>query len=110
VASEEMANLIMGVYLKGGSLPDNGETYAQTDGDIFNRLARDVSLCTDSREDGGKIGWIDNPQHHDNDSDRLDKTNGVVYGLISPETIETMFQKRVKGGDVIKLPASDGID
>ena len=49
VASEEMADLILGVYLKGGSIPGNDETYIQTDGDIFNRLATDVSLCSSTR-------------------------------------------------------------
>ena len=49
VASNEMADLISGVYLKGGSIPGNDETYIQTDGDIFNRLASDVSLCSSTR-------------------------------------------------------------
>ena len=49
VASNEMADLILGVYLKGGSVPGNDETYIQTDGDIFNRLANDVSLCSSTR-------------------------------------------------------------
>ena len=49
VASEEMADLILGVYLKGGSIPGNDETYMQTDEDIFNRLASDVSLCSSTR-------------------------------------------------------------
>jgi len=98
----------MSVYLKGGSLPDTEETYVQTDGDIFTRLARDVSLCTDSREGGGKIGWLNNPFHQENDSDILEKTNDVASEMISPEVIEMVFQERVKGGDVIKLPAADG--
>lgn len=49
VASNEMADLLLGVYLKGGSIPGNDETYIQTDGDIFNRLANDVSLCSSTR-------------------------------------------------------------
>ena len=49
VASNEMADLVLGVYLKGGSIPGNDETYIQTDGDIFNRLANDVSLCSSTR-------------------------------------------------------------
>ncbi|KAL7526425.1 hypothetical protein ACHAXR_001483, partial [Thalassiosira sp. AJA248-18] len=107
VASEEMADLIMGVYLKGGSLPGNEETYGKSDGDILARLAHDVSLCTDSREDGGKVGWVDNPNNQDNTADRLEKTNEVVYEMLSPDVIQMVFEKRVKGGDVIKLPASD---
>ena len=108
LSSEEMADLIMDVYLKGGSIPGKDETYVQTDGDIFTRLARDVSLCTDTREDGGKIGWVDNHKHEENDADRLDKTNVAVYELISPDVIKMLFSQRVKGGDVVKLQASDG--
>ena len=110
VASEDMADLIMEVYLKGGSLPgkEEEETYAKTEGDIFTRLARDVSLCAASREDGGKIGWVDNPLNRENTSDKMDKTNSVVHEMISPEVIQMVFEERVKGGDVRKLPASDG--
>jgi len=107
VASEEMADLISGVYLKGGSIPGNDETYIQTDGDIFNRLANDVSLCSSTRDDGGKIGWVDNPMNQDN-QERLDKTNSVVSEIIAPDVIEMVFKQRVKGGDCLKLPASDG--
>ena len=104
VASEEMANLIMDVYLKGGNLPDiNDEIYSQTDGDIFTRLASDVSLCQATREDGGKVGWVDNPKNKDNDSNRLEKTNGVVSEIISSDVIQMIFEQRVKGGDVLKL-------
>ena len=106
VASEEMANLIMDVYLKGGNLPDvNDETYSQTDGDIFTRLASDVSLCQATREDGGKVGWVDNPKNKDNDSNRLEKTNGVVSEIISSDVIQTIFEQRVKGGDILKVKA-----
>ena len=106
VASEEMANLIMDVYLKGGNLPDiNDEIYSQTDGDIFTRLASDVSLCQATREDGGKVGWVDNPKNKDNDSNRLEKTNGVVSEIISSDVIQTIFEQRVKGGDILKVKA-----
>ncbi|KAL9188270.1 hypothetical protein ACHAXT_006648 [Thalassiosira profunda] len=105
VASEEMADLILDVYMKGGTLQQ--DTYAKTDGDIFNRIANDVSLCADTREDGGKIGWVDNPLNEDNTSDRLEKTNAVLHGIVSPDVIQTVFQGRVKGGDVVKAPASE---
>ena len=123
VASEEMADLIMDVYLKGGSLPSAGKdddddvvvddetsNYGASNSDIFTRLASDVSLCTDTREDGGKIGWVDNPMNTNNDEERLRKTNMVVHDLISPEVIQRVFEQRVKGGDVIKFPASSKED
>jgi hypothetical protein len=109
VSTEEMVDLIMDIYLKGGNLPGNNETYGPTDGDVFNRLARDVSLCPDSREDGGKIGWVDNPSNEFNDdADKLDRTNRVAHGMLDPDLIRRVFQERVKGGDVLKLQATDG--
>jgi hypothetical protein len=109
VSTEEMVDLIMAIYLKGGSLPGNDETYGPTDGDVFTRLARDVSLCADSREDGGKIGWVDNPCNECNDdANKLDRTNRVAYGMLDLHLIKRLFQERVKGGDVLKLQATDG--
>ncbi len=111
VSSEEMANLIMDVYSKGGMLPDNNTAYCQTDGDVFSRLAKDVSLCTNTREEGGKIGWVDNPNHKGNDvveSDDVDAINRVVHNIISPDVIRNLFQERVKGGDTVKLATKDG--
>jgi hypothetical protein len=109
VASDEMADLIMDIYLRGGSLPGKDETYGKTDGDVFTRLARDVSLCADSREDGGKIGWVDNPSNKFNDdTNKFDGTNRVAYGMIDPDIIMRVFHERVKGGDVVKLQATDG--
>jgi hypothetical protein len=109
VSTEDMLDLIMDIYLKGGSLPGNDKTYGSTDGDVFSRLAQDVSLCADSREDGGKIGWVDNPSNEFNDdTDKLDRTNRVAYGMLDPDLVKRVFQERVKGGDVLKLPATDG--
>lgn len=109
-----MADLILELYLRGGSLPENTSTtpsdgaYKTQEGDVFARLARDVSLCSDSREEGGKIGWVDNASHFErrNDSGKnIEELNAVVSELISPEVVREVFQRRVKGGDVIKLPA-----
>ena len=46
--------------------------------------------------------------NQDNDQERLDKTNSVVSDIIAPDVIEMIFEERVKGGDCLKLPASDG--
>lgn len=102
-----MANLIMDVYSKGGILPGIDEAYFQTNGDIFSRLARDVSLCTSSREEGGKIGWVDNPNHRGvTNSERNEIINQSVHGMLSPEVVGSLFQKRAKGGDIVKIPAT----
>ena len=108
VASDEMADLILEIYLKGGSLPGNDEMYGKSDGDVFTRLARDVSLCVDSREDGGKIGWVDNPRNMFNDDTDKEGTNKVAYGKIDFDLIQRVFRERVKGGDIVKLQTTDG--
>jgi hypothetical protein len=129
VSSEDMANLIMDIYLKGGQLTTaagncitndyvggnvtNTYYYGSTDGDVFTRLANDVSLCIHTREDGGKIGWVDNPNNNDNNniinSNNNNKEgilNSVVHDRIDPNVIQCIFAQRVKGGDVLKLPAT----
>ena len=119
VSSEEMADLIMDIYLKGGKLTaenddDGGNTttyhYGPTDGDVFTRLAKDVSLCISSREEGGKIGWVDNPNNNNNNNNNnINKgeiLNSVVHDMIDPNVIEQVFEQSVKGGDVLKLPAT----
>lgn len=122
VSSEEMADLIMDIYLKGGKLTttaavadsdndddddgDNNTTcyYGPTDGDVFTRLAKDVSTCIYSREEGGKIGWVDNPNNNNNNNNKV--LNSVVHDMIDPNVIKRVFEQRVKGGDVLKLPAT----
>lgn len=119
-----MADLVLDMYLRGGSLEggdgSNGSSttlaiasYEQQEGDIFTRLANDVSICIHSREDGGKIGWVDNPNFGkagENGYDNVTKKNEVVKELISSHVIEEVFKRRVKGGDVVKLPATTDDD
>ena len=70
-----MADLVMNLYLNGGKKRDDDDvndddnnneqsssSYDQTDGDVFSRLALDVSTCQLTREDSGEIGWVDNPK------------------------------------------------
>eukprot|EP01082_Thalassiosira_pseudonana_P004748 g3954.t1 g3954 contig15:8238-9434(+) len=122
-----MADLVLDMYLRNGSLEggdgSNGSSttlaiasYEQQEGDIFTRLANDVSICIHSREDGGKIGWVDNPnfgkagENGYDDDDNVTKKNEVVKELISSHVIEEVFKRRVKGGDVVKLPATTDDD
>ncbi|KAL7435096.1 hypothetical protein ACHAXM_004442 [Skeletonema potamos] len=111
VETEEMADLVMNLYLNGGKgRGDNGNTssYDTTDGDVFSRLAVDVSTCQFTREDSGEIGWVDNPNNDNNKSREKSKLNHVYADIISSETISDVFQRRVKGGDVIKVEGKEG--
>mmetsp|Transcript_3877 Transcript_3877/g.5783 ORF Transcript_3877/g.5783 Transcript_3877/m.5783 type:complete len:761 (-) Transcript_3877:1685-3967(-) len=108
VETEEMADLVMDLYLNGGKSEgdDNAaqSSYERTDGDVFSRLATDVSTCPFTREDSGEIGWVDNPSNNREKSD----LNDVYADILSSEAIEDLFSRRVKGGDVIKVEGKDG--
>lgn len=64
-------------------------------------MARQTSTCVHTRQDGGEIGWIDNPHYKQSNDDKL---NDAISEIISNQVIEQLFQRRVKGGDVLKLP------
>jgi hypothetical protein len=80
--------------------------------DLFDKLARQTSTCVHTRQDGGEIGWIDNPHYKRSNDDgsnlsssiETSKLNDAVSEIISNQVIEQLFQRRVKGGDVLKLP------
>ncbi|KAL7522344.1 hypothetical protein ACHAWX_007030 [Stephanocyclus meneghinianus] len=149
VETEQMADLIVDVYLSGGRLQGTGN-FIIDDGhydteignhaleasndqtDIFARLARQTSTCTHTRIDGGEIGWVDNPRyknrynvgvmgsthdastipdnHSSNNNHNSNPTmlNDAVSEIISHQVIQEVFRRRVKGGDVLKLPIGIG--
>jgi hypothetical protein len=87
---------------------------------LFDRLARQSSTCIHTRDDGGEIGWVDNPNYNNRQNDNTANNvadaadnqqnnkllNEAVSDIISPQVIEQLFQQRVKGGDVLKIPTS----
>lgn len=123
--TKDMADLAIQMYLKGGE-NDESSNVELSSQDPFSKLAQDLSACTLSREEGGKIGaltfilvrhvlcrntcsahmhflkgWIDNPFHESNRNNEL--VNDVVNGLIPNTVIEQLFKARPKGGDLLKL-------
>ena len=90
----------------------------ESSGDLFDKLARQVSTCPYTREDGGQIGWIDNPryksqQQHDAATTMTQTSallNRAVSDIVSATVIDELFRRRVKGGDVIKLPITIDTD
>lgn len=112
-----MADLVMNLYLNGGKGQDDNDNasssssssyYEKTDGDVFSRLAVDVSTCPLTREDSGEIGWVDNPANNNNNNQENSKLNDVYADILSSEAIAEVFQRRVKGGDVIKVEGEGG--
>lgn len=97
--TEEMADLAIQTYLRGSSvITDDPKDKL----DPFGRLAKDLSSCTKSREEAGKIGWIDNPRHPDHVS-KGSENNLVLSDLISKEVIDELFKAKPKGGDILKI-------
>lgn len=101
--TEEMGKLAMNTYLKG----DISELDDTDILDPFGKLARDLSACALSRDEAGKIGWVDNPFHPQYTSGKIDSLpNEAMSGMISSKVIEDIFTARPKGGDILQL--SDG--
>jgi len=103
VETEDMADVAIKTYLKGD----------MDSQDPFGLLASDLSACSLSRDEGGKVGWIMNPFHisaatqTNEEKIRIDHNSNVaVYPLISEYAIEQLFEVRPKGGDVFKIPSS----
>ena len=116
--TEAMADVGMATYLKGGMPPSPGAppSSGASSADPFDALARDLSACDQSRDEGGKIGWVDNPTHR-NDNEEVkassetesDETllNEAIKGLLPSDIITKIFQSRPKGGDVLKLSSDE---
>lgn len=101
--TEEMSDVAMKMYLK----VDFASLERKDKLDPFGKLAKDLSACVKSKDEAGKIGWVDNPFHSSNLLGSNSIVNDVVSDLISPSVIEEIFQARPKGGDVLKIHDKD---
>ena len=116
-----MADLILALYNGGSGVDTSNDdspwkeiqkfenTYSDVNDesesiDLFHQLARQCSTCSITREEGGEIGWVDNPHYtqSQNDDDRIH--NEAISEIVSPQVVSALFHRRVKGGDVLKLP------
>ena len=84
-----------------------------TSADPFGDLAKSLSACIYSREEGGKIGWCDNPRFTDPLQDQRN-TESVAQSdidmLIPQKSILEMFDERKpKAGDILRLKSVRGI-
>mmetsp|Transcript_13257 Transcript_13257/g.24877 ORF Transcript_13257/g.24877 Transcript_13257/m.24877 type:complete len:741 (+) Transcript_13257:78-2300(+) len=97
--TQDMSDVAMKMYLK----VDFASMEQKDKLDPFGKLAKDLSACIKSKEEGGKIGWIDNPFHSIISSGGGSGMNDLVSDLISQSVIEELFQARPKGGDILKI-------
>lgn len=97
VETEGMADVLLAEY----------SSYLSSSEDPFGDLARRVSNCAATREEGGRIGWVDNPLFVGNDESTRRNADVDVDGLLSARAVRALFERRPKGGDVVKI-RSDG--
>jgi len=119
VETEDLADLAIKMYLKGG-IQNHDDTHITTKGPIisdpFTSLAKDLSACHLTKDEGGKVGWIMNPYYNPLLEQRDSKisttrsmatlsihSNEAVHSTISEQGIEKLFQQEPKGGDVLKI-------
>lgn len=106
VETEEMADLLLQQYISSPTSILNESSTPSSD--PFGDLARKVSSCIYSREDGGRVGWIDNPSF--SNQNFLGDKNMSVETILSASLIEQLFDKRPKGGDIYKLKNENADD
>ena len=77
--------------------------------DPFGYLAHQISSCEESKEDGGVIRWIDNPLFQQGNNDGTSKTSTIDHPLLTKDTIQQIFEKQPKGGDVLTVTSTRGV-
>ena len=92
VETEEMADLLLQKYISSPGMIESS--------DPFGEIARNVSSCVYSREDGGRVGWINNPYYKIKSLVDQESTQNI---MLSTSIIEQLFEKQPKGGDIYKL-------
>jgi len=107
VETQGMLELATQMYLHSSGASTNVKELDSECLDPFGKLAQDLSVCYKTRDESGKIGWIDNPFHPSNNHAR-DNHNEGVQDLISTHAIEELFRERPKGGDILKISSHYG--
>ena len=77
--------------------------------DPFGYLAHQISSCEESKEEGGVIGWIDNPLFQQGNNDGTSKTSTIDHPLLTKDAIQQIFEKQPKGGDVLTVTSTRGV-
>ena len=72
-----------------------------TSRDPFGDVAQQLSACSMTRDEGGKIGWVDLPSDEDDDDTSSGKGGELSFASLIPEDIlEKMVALQPKAGDV----------
>jgi tRNA-2-methylthio-N6-dimethylallyladenosine synthase len=69
--------------------------------DPFGHVAKTISACTYTRDDGGTIGWVECPKLIDVDSTiRTFQSTSITSNIISDHVIYNLYHLRPKMGDM----------
>ena len=101
----DTAKLALDWYLQlssGESIINNGDgdddiIVLETSRDPFGDVAKQLSACSLTRDEGGKIGWVDLPSSSCND-DRRDELSFAT--LVPDDVLEKLVELQPKAGDV----------
>jgi hypothetical protein len=77
--------------------------------DPFGNLASHISICEQSKLEGGLIGWVDNPFYLASPDETPRNHSVIDHPLFPKEAIQTLFLSQPKGGDVIKVQSTRGV-
>ncbi len=77
--------------------------------DPFGNLASHISICEQSKLEGGLIGWVDNPFYLASPDETPRNHYVIDHPLLPKEAIQTLFLSQPKGGDVIKVQSTRGV-
>ena len=94
VETMEMAQLTMSRYLSKHSTSSK---------DPFGDLAKEISACQSTREEGGKVGWIDLQQLKTMGKESPELTSPLL--ILPRDVVEELVKLTPKSGDVHIIPS-----
>eukprot|EP00977_Amphora_coffeiformis_P013860 scaffold3763_cov165-Amphora_coffeaeformis.AAC.11 len=75
----------------------NSDKYVDGD-DTFAALARNISACSTTRDEGGKLGWVEGTTDSDN--------NLLLAGILPADVITAIYDRQPKAGDMMVILSS----
>jgi len=104
--------LSSGASITGGESDDDDIVELNTSRDPFGDVAKQLSACSMTRDEGGKIGWVDLPSLSDNDTNTnnsASKSGELTFATLIPDDVlQKLVELQPKAGDVhIVGPSSD---
>lgn len=77
--------------------------------DLFGRLANQISMCEKSKQEGGLLGWIDNPSYQASCDEKPRNSYITDHPLLPKEAIHEIFTRKPKSGDVLTVKSNLGV-